>query len=158
MIPMPALFPRIPFIADETPISWAARQASFHTGGRLVPFLNDLHIPAADLVRGAPEAVLRLCDKAGQDPEPVLHNTITATGSRRFKLRDLEFSAEFTTGLVTRICPLCLRNDQAGQRYPNAAMRHRLVWNLSPVRTCPDHGIALCDLRTHKWEDRKSVV
>ncbi|MCW3784330.1 TniQ family protein [Defluviimonas salinarum] len=150
---MATLFPLIPFIADETPLSWAARQAAFHTGGRLVPFLNDLQISAADLARGLPDAVMRLCDKAGQDPEPVLRNTITAIGDRRFRLRDLEFAAEFTTGAWTRICPSCLADDQAGQRYPDAASRHRLAWRLAPVRTCSVHGVLLRDLRTRKWDD-----
>ena len=38
---MRPLFPVLPFASDETPLSWAARQAAFHTGGRLAPFLND---------------------------------------------------------------------------------------------------------------------
>lgn len=150
---MAKLFPLLPFINDETPLSWASRQAAFHTGGRLVPFLNDLEIPLMDLSRGTHDAVARLCDITGQDPAPVFHNTITAVGKRRFTLRNLEFSAEFTTGAVTRICPHCLAEDMAGQARPMAALRHRLHWRFAPVRRCETHGVPLRDVRRGIWDD-----
>ncbi|WGW03945.1 TniQ family protein [Tropicibacter oceani] len=151
---MGKLFPHIRFVHDETPLSWAARQAAFHTGGRLVPFLNDLQVPAIDLARGLPEAVQRLCDRAGQDPEPILENTITALGPRRYQLRGCTFSAEFTTGKDTRICPLCLSEDQHDQKRPDVAVRHRVMWRLAPVRTCGVHGVLLRDIRTGAWHDQ----
>lgn len=151
---MGKLFPHIPFVHDETPLSWAARQAAFHTGGRLVPFLNDLEVPAIDLARGLPEAVNRLCDKAGQDPNPVFHNTITGVGPRRRQLRGCAFSSEFTTGMDTRICPHCLAEDQHGQTRPDVAVRHRVMWRLVPVRTCGVHGVLLRDIRTGAWHDQ----
>jgi hypothetical protein len=151
---MAVLSPKIDFLSDETPLSWAARQAAFHTRGRLVPFLNDLRIPAVDLARGQTEAVRRLCAKAGVDPEPVLLNNITAIGDRRFRLRTLEFSAEFTTGVETRICPLCLSEDATGHRDADVVIRHRLLWRLSPIRTCAIHGVPLQDIRMHKWDDQ----
>lgn len=150
---MSSLFPMLPFASDETPLSWAARQAAFHTRGRVTPFLTDIGIPLVELARGEEGAVLRLCERAGHDPAPVLCNTISAIGGRRYRLRGLEFAAEFTTGPVTRICPFCLDEDRVGQRYPAAAMRHRLIWRLAPVRTCPVHGAALRDLRSGKWDD-----
>ncbi|OCX57395.1 hypothetical protein BFP70_19330 [Thioclava sp. SK-1] len=151
---MGKLFPHIPFVHDETPLSWAARQAAFHTGGRLVPFLNDLQIPAIDLARGLPEAVQRLCEKADQNPEPVFQNTITAIGLRRHRLRGCEFSSEFTTGLVTRFCPYCLSDDCDGEVRPGVSMRHRLMWRLAPVRTCDVHGLPLRDIRSGAWHDQ----
>ena len=150
---MAALFPDLPFQHDETPMSWAARLAAFHTGGRVLPFLNAMSIPAADLAAGEPEAVERLCQISGHDPEPVLANTIMALGERRYRLRGYEFSAEFTTGIVTRFCPLCLAEDRDGQAWPNAAMRHRLHWRLAPVRTCRKHNIPLINVRLGKWTD-----
>lgn len=150
---MPKLFPLLPFISDETPLSWASRQAAFHTGGRLVPFLNDLRIPLMDLSRGKHDAVARLCDITGQDPAPVFHNTITAVGGRRFTLRNIEFSAEFTTGVVTRICPYCLAEDMVDQERPMAMVRHRLQWRFSPVRTCNVHGVLLRDVCRGNWDD-----
>lgn len=150
---MAHLFPLLPFIADETPMSWAARQAAFHTTGRLIPFLNDLRIPVGDLARGQAEAVIQLCDKAGADPTPVLNNTISAIGGRRYRLRHLEFAAEFTTGPEMRFCPLCLREDNADGRPFGAVMRHRLSWCLMPVRTCGVHNLELQVYREGKWDD-----
>lgn len=148
---MKTLFPHLPFIEDETPQSWAARLAAFHTGGRLIPFLNDQNIPVRDFARGLPSAVMRLCECAGQDPEPVLKNTISAVGPRRFQLRGQEFSVEFTTGSVTRFCPHCLLEDQVGQIHPYASMRHRLFWRFMPVRVCPIHKLPLRDWREENW-------
>jgi len=150
---MSRLFPLLPFITDETPMSWAARQAAFHTGGRLIPFLNDLKIPVGDLARGQTEAVVQLCDKAGADPAPVLHNTISTLGGRRYKLRHLEFAAEFTTGPATRFCPLCLWADKAMGGDARLTMRHRLNWCLMPVRTCAVHNLELQVYREGKWHD-----
>lgn len=44
-----------------------------------------------------------------------------APGDRRYRLRDCEFSSEFTTGVVTRVCPLCLKEDRDGATWPRAA-------------------------------------
>jgi hypothetical protein len=118
-----------------------------------VPFLSALKIPAEDLAYGKQKAVERLCTIAGQDPAPVLENTIMALGERRYRLRDCEFSAEFTTGVATRLCPLCLNEDHDGQPWPNAAMRHRLHWRLRPFRTCQKHQVPLVDVRAGKWSD-----
>lgn len=150
---MKRIFPRVPFQPDETPMSWAARQAAFHTGGRVVPFLNDLGIPSMDLVRGKVSAVERLCDTTGEELEPVVRNTIATVGNRRFSLRSQEFAAEFTTGAVTRFCPLCLEEDVAGQGDHSAALRPRLFWRLSPVRTCSKHLVPLSDIRLGNWND-----
>lgn len=150
---MARLFPRLPFIPDETPLSWAARLAAFHTGGRLVPFLNDLGIALMDLVAGATEAITRLCDIADQDPDPVMRNTIHALGERQFLLRDEPFAAEMTTGPKTRFCPACLAEDEAGEYRPDALRRGRLIWRLQPVRVCPVHHLTLISRRLNKWDD-----
>ncbi|QFT61914.1 hypothetical protein FIU91_03140 [Roseivivax sp. THAF30] len=150
---MRRLSPLLPFNDDETPMSWAARQAAFHTGGRVNNFLNDLGVPIMDLARGNESATSRLCEIAGQDPAPVLWNTISSVGKRLQKLRGEEFATEFTTGAVTRVCPSCLAEDMAEHSYPNEALRHRLIWRLAPVRTCGTHGVALRDLRKGTWDD-----
>lgn len=150
---MARLFPRLPFVPDETPLSWAARLAAFHTGGRLVPFLNDLGIALMELVAGATEAITLLCDIADQDPEPVLHNTIHPLGERQLLLRHESFAAEMTTGPETRFCPACLAEDEAGEYRPDALRRGRLIWRLQPVRVCPVHHLTLISRRLNKWDD-----
>ena len=150
---MRPLFPVLPFASDETPLSWAARQAAFHTGGRLAPFLNDFDLRLSALASGERDTVLRLCEIAGQDPAPVLRNTIAATGKRRYRLRDEDISVAFTTGPVTRYCPLCVKEDRASEPRPGAGLRHRIAWRLAPVRTCARHGLALVEARSGTWDD-----
>lgn len=153
MTVMANLFPKLPFIADETPMSWASRQAAFHMGGGVAQFLNDLRIPVLDLARGQRSAVERLCQIAGQDPDVVHANNIEALGTRRYELRGHPFAAEFTTGVVTRFCPLCVQEDCVGGGDPRALMRHRLQWRLSTVRTCNVHHLPLSNVRRGKWDD-----
>lgn len=150
---MARLFPRLPFVADETPLSWAARMAAFHTGGRLTLFLNDFGIALLDLVMGMTEAVIRLCDIADQDPAPVLHNTIRSVGERRFLLRGEAFSAEMTIGPETRFCPACLAEDETENFPPEALRRGRLIWRLQTIRVCPVHRRPLIQRRRDKWDD-----
>ncbi|MBK1636495.1 TniQ family protein [Rhodovulum adriaticum] len=150
---MARLSPFLPFAEDETPLSWAARLAAFHTGGRLVPFLNDLGIDLMALRGGADDAITRLCEIVGQDPEPVRRNSITRLGNRRFGLRGEEFYADITVGKATRFCPACLAEDEASDLPPHAARRLRLAWMLAPVRTCPRHGLALVERKAGAWDD-----
>lgn len=147
------LFPRLSFSGDETPLSWATRLAAFHTGGRLIPFLNDLGIAVQDLVSGRAGAIDRLCTVAGQDPAPVFHNAAQITGQRRYHLRGEPISAEFLHSPLTAFCPCCLlEDDSAG---PDAAVqrRGRLIWMLRPVRTCPTHGVPLIFRPREGWND-----
>ena len=153
MTNMATLFPKLPFVMDETPMSWAARQAAFHTGGSVASFLNDLGIPLLALARGQRAAVEALCQNAGRDPAEVLTNNIEALGDRRCHLRGHHFAATFTTGPTTRFCPLCLSDDSGKVADRRAAMRHRLHWRLSPVRTCTVHSLPLSNVRRGHWDD-----
>ena len=72
----------------------------------------------------------------------------------RFRLRQSEFSTEFTTGLETRICPYCSAEDQNGQQSLDVPMRHRRFWRLSAVCTHSRHGTFLRDIRLKKWGDQ----
>ncbi|WP_165814575.1 TniQ family protein [Pararhodobacter oceanensis] len=150
---MAKLFPHLPFVDHETPMSWAGRLAAFHTHGPVLPFLNDLSIPMKDLAGGVHGAVERLCDMANQDPEPVLRNAMRRRGDRRIDLRGEKVSAEFLTGLVTRFCPLCLLDDEKEHERPQVTHRHRWTWMLQPVRTCPLHELALVERREGVWTD-----
>lgn len=147
---MDKLFPHIPFSDDETPLSWAARQAAFHTGGRLVPFLKDLGVSPRDLWRGEPEAIESLCARAGEDTDRVLRNNILAITPHFLQLRGEQFAADFTTRSETQFCPICLKEDRQDQPRPYVAMRHRLNWRLSHVRTCPTHNVPLHSVNAGK--------
>lgn len=147
------LLPYLPFRADETVLSWATRLGAFHTGGRLVPFLNDLEISPKDLASGDDTTLQRLCSKAGQDPGLVRHNAITRLAPRHFRLRGETFSSGFTTGAITRFCPACLAEEDSGHARSAVARAHRLSWSLQPVRVCPHHELGLIERRLGGWDD-----
>ena len=135
------------------PLSWAARQAAFHTGGRLVPFLKDLGIAPRAFWRGDPAAIESLCTRAGENTERVFKNNIMAMTPYLLRLRGEQFSADFTTRSETRLCPICLKEDRQDQPRPYVAMRHRLNWRLSPVRACPTHKVPLHSVNAGKISD-----
>ncbi|QDY71357.1 TniQ family protein [Qingshengfaniella alkalisoli] len=150
---MATIFPYLPFHPDETPLSWAARSAAFHTGGRLVPFLHDLGVDLWALKRGEDEAMSRLCSAVGQDPAPVAHNAIKLRKDRRYRLRKESFSANFLSSPVTRFCSHCLAEDAQGAGRPAVFWRHRLLWTPTVVRTCPVHHTPLVSHRSGSWDD-----
>ncbi|WP_411353089.1 TniQ family protein (plasmid) [Leisingera aquaemixtae] len=149
---MEMLYPFLPFAPCETPLSWAARQAAKHTGGRLGPFLNDMGIPLARLAGGHADAIQRLCELTGQDPEIVEHNTIRSLCSRSFELRGETFSAGFMIGGASRFCPACLAEDEGDGSQPHVRRLARLEWRLAPVRVCRHHHLPLIE-RQHDGRD-----
>ena len=150
---MPTLFPFLPFDPCETPLSFAARLAAFHTGGRLGPFLNDLGIKPTDLAAGAGGAVERLCNHAGVAADVVLHNTARNVAPRRFDLRGATVSSAFFSSPDTVFCAACLLEDDAATG-GDGMRRGRLTWTLRPVRTCRHHDIALHHRAPVHWDDR----
>lgn len=155
---MTCLLPFLPFKADETPLSWAARLASLHTGGRLTPFLNDLGISYVSTIEGASDAIARLCDATGQDPTPVLRNTVQKIEHRRYSLRGQTLYAEMLVTPDTQFCPACLAADSEADLPDNVTRYGRLSWRLKTTRTCPTHHIPLIVRRSGRWDDRLSEL
>ncbi|WP_051337358.1 TniQ family protein [Leisingera daeponensis] len=151
---MDKLYPSLSFAHGETPLSWAARLAAFHTGGGLRPFLNDMDVPLMRLAGGHADAIRPLCELAGQDHKVVEYNTIRSLGRMRFSLRCEVFSKEFMTGAVTRFCPACLAEDESGANRPHARRRARLNWLFTPVRICPHHQLPLIQRRRDAWDNK----
>ena len=150
---MPTLFPFLPYDPVETPLSFAARLAALHTGGRLGPFLRDLGIKPIDLAAGAAGAVKRLCDQAGVAADAALHNTARNVAPRRFDLRGATVSSAFFSSPDTVFCAACLLEDDAATG-GDGMRRGRLTWTLRPVRTCRHHDIALHHRAPVHWDDR----
>ena len=149
---MSVLMPSLPFNPDETPLSWAARMAAFHTGERLTPFLGDLGINSVAFTAGDLAATAKLCEAVGQDPAPVERNTVRRIGTRRYALQHLTITAEELCTPRTRFCPACLASDEDSTLPMRASRFGRLEWILSAVRTCPRHKIALIDRRDGTWK------
>ena len=145
------LLPRLPFDSIETLISWAARLAGRHTGGRLVPFLNDMGIKGDALHTNRAAAVERLCDLTGEDYDLVNRNAVTHVGAHQRHLRGETFWKEFLNGEDTAFCPACLLDDDSlGD--PRWCRRGRLMWRIRSFDTCPVHGLSLVVRAKQKWD------
>lgn len=149
-----SLFPFVSPNASETGLSFAARLAAIHTGGRVVPFLNDLSINATSFARGEEGAIMALCERAAVPAEVMLANTPVSIGKGRYRLRGEIISADFLSNPQTAFCPqYLLADDRSG---PEAAQVRvgRFEWPLGVVRTCSEHGMSLIERPRRSWDDQ----
>jgi len=142
------LAPHVPFDPEESPLSYAARLAGIHTGGRLIPFLRDLEFEPEDMVSNKEEALSRLAELSGVPIGDLRANAPVPLGGRTYVLRGELVTAEFLANPHTMFCPACLAEDDRG-----AGRRGRWQWTLSVVRTCPRHKIALVRRTKKRWDD-----
>ncbi|WP_313350467.1 TniQ family protein [Paracoccus sp. (in: a-proteobacteria)] len=121
--------------------------AAFHINGPITTFLRDLALNPMLLSRDDPDEVPRLCKIAGQNPEPVLRNTLVQHIRRAHRLGRDTLIASLCRPQDLRFCPACLAEDDA----PAAAAgqdgaihrRERLIWRLKRVRCCAVHALPL---------------
>lgn|GEM_PF-2411440 len=141
---MVQLFPSLPFLAEETHWSWATRLAAFHIRGPVATFLRDLGLEPFTFLVGDHDEVARLCELAGQNPQPVLQSTLSRQKGNIHRLGEELLNKSLCPVENVRFCPTCLSEDDAkadrmGQH--NSVHRHeRLVWRLTPVSCCATHG------------------
>lgn len=151
---MSKLFPFLPFDTCETPLSFAARLAAFHIGSRTGPFLRDIGVNLQDLARGQGAAIQRLADRSGVDPDSIGLNAAQGLDRRHYNLRGEHVSAEFLASPYTVFCPACLLADDQASGCRAQVRRHRWIWQLRVVRTCPEHGLPLIRRKAEFSGDR----
>jgi len=149
---MTQLFPHFPFDPIETVQSFAARLAFLHTGGTLLPFLQDIGIKPAELMSSEVSAIERLAEVSGMAVSSISQNTAVRVGKRAYDLRGAQVSAEFMARPAPVFCPACLGDDDALSGEPKLR-RGRWIWTLSVVRTCPTHGLPLIARAKQAWSD-----
>ena len=147
-----ALHPYLPLADDETHLSWAARLAALHTGGRMSGFLRDAGIGLDALIRGEAEAVATLAALGGEPLERVRRSVIRRVTPVARELRCEHFTAEITTDPATVFCPRCLAEDDAAGHAPAVQRRGRLIWRFAHVRVCPAHRIPLMRRAAEAWD------
>ncbi len=135
-----------PYLAHdpiESLLGTAARLAAFHTGGRTGPFLRDIGVSLPGLARGQAQDIQRLAERSGIAAEALGANAARGLDRRHFDLRGEHVSAEMFASPFTVFCPACLMADDLASGGKPAMRRHRWIWQLGVVRTCPDHGLPL---------------
>ena len=142
---MARLFPLLPFWTEETHWSWAARMAVLYIRGPIGIFLPDLGLDPYLLSIGDVGEVTRLCVIAGQDPRPVLRNTVTQHSRRSWRLGQEALTDCLCPQQELRFCPVCLAEDDAMADGQDIAIhrRERLIWRLKPIHSCPKHRLRL---------------
>jgi hypothetical protein len=154
---MTQLFPHFPFDPIETPQSFTARLAYKHTGGPLLPFLQDIRIKTAELMSGEAKAIEALAEVAGEPVTTIARNAAVRLAKRTYDLRGSQVSAEFMARPSTVFCPACLAEDDDLLGDPRLR-RGRWIWTLSAVRTCPEHGLPLIARDKTSWSDELHVM
>ena len=137
------LTPVVPYDRAETSLSYAARLALVHTGLPTHRLLTDLGIRRADFERGEPLAVATLADATGTPVEDLQDGVVRAL-SRHNHFRNEDVHRHFMTPRVQFACPDCLCEDGPAEEW-----RHRVIWCLTAVRSCPVHGRKLVGLGCH---------
>lgn len=139
---MSSLRPLLPFVVDETHLSWIARMAVFHTRGDVASFLSDLGLNRSKLMIGDEPEIRKLCKITGEDPGRVLSNTIQGSAAGA-TLAGISIGGTYRPQGEHAFCPACLAEDDRFAKNPGVARRERLIWALRFVRRCPVHGIRL---------------
>ncbi|MCF3595737.1 TniQ family protein [Rhodobacteraceae bacterium LMO-12] len=140
---MTVLTPHLDHDPVESPLGFAARLAAFHTGGRTGPFLRDIGVSLSGLARGQAQDIQRLTERSGIAADALGANAARGLDRRHFDLRGEHVSTEMFSSPFTVFCPACLRADDLASGGKPAMRRHRWIWQLGVVRTCPDHGLPL---------------
>lgn len=142
------LLPNLPFILDESPLSYASRLAKFHIGDEVIAFLRDIGVKSQDMAANKEGAIVRLAEISGVPFDEMHANVAIPVGERRYDLRGELVTAEFLANPHTIFCAACLAEDDE-----EAGRRGRWLWTLSVVRTCPRHEISLTRRAKRKWTD-----
>ncbi|WP_116599989.1 TniQ family protein [Primorskyibacter marinus] len=142
------LMPNLPFILDESPLSYASQLAKFHIGDEVVAFLKDTGVKPQDMAANKKGAIARLAELTGVSLGELCANVAIPVGESRYDLRGELVTAEFLANPHTMFCPACLAEDDR-----EAGHRGRWLWTLSVVRTCPRHEIPLMRRAKRQWGD-----
>ena len=142
------LLPNLPFLLDESPLSYASRLAKFHIGEGAAAFLKDFEIKPQDMLANKEQSIVQLAELSEVPFNDLRANVAVPVGDRCFDLRGELVTAEFLANPHTMFCPACLDEDDRGD-----GRRGRWIWTLSVVRTCPTHEIPLMRRAKVKWDD-----
>lgn len=140
------LLPVLPLISGESLPSYIARMASFHAGMDLFSFNAFMGLSQNALMMGSTEVLNRVASLSGLPLEDVQRSAICTEDSTYARHRGERFRKTLVNRGAVFFCPRCLLEDRnASDR--NGHRVGRNTWLFSAVRTCPEHRLALAELR-----------
>ncbi len=137
------MLPILPPMAGESTVSWCSRMARFHANLDCVDWLQMMEISRQSVVETNAECVRRLSGLTGVPGEDIEACGVRPVGNRSFRHRAETFGVNFALRTHTTYCPACLLEDVNVGNSSEGSRVGRVTWTFAPVRTCPQHRIAL---------------
>ncbi|MGB0902806.1 TniQ family protein [Halocynthiibacter sp.] len=97
-----------------------------------------------ELIAGDDFALDGLAAITGEDPTRVRRWAVRNVGAKRFNIAGFPASGNAVLRTRVRLCPLCLKEDE--ERFGSNGIYRRCFWQMSGIRTCPDHATPLINL------------
>lgn len=137
-----------PHVDGETASSYLSRLAMIN-GTNAAQFSADLGLSFADVIDGHPGALGELARRADVDPSALQGSSFRRIDTWRFERSGVTLPRHCVKSPVTRVCPVCLREDARASGLPaQSAMAFRGNWQVPFVRSCTRHNVLLVDLWT----------
>jgi hypothetical protein len=103
-----------------------------------------MNISFQGIVDGDVQALKAIAVRTRADLGLLAAGAIMKVGERSFSVRGEALARETLSRKTLRVCPHCILNDLDERSEPLAVRPFgRTVWLIEPIRTCPEHGVAL---------------
>lgn len=147
---------------DETPASLCSRNALL-VGRTARDFCHDAGFTFQNVVDGTPSALEALAYRCRADVDLLAATAAVKVAERRYMIGEQTLVRESLSRKTLRVCPRCLSQDIESGRGPERTRPYgRLLWQIEPIRTCREHGIALVavsdDDHPHRVHDFAMLV
>ncbi len=126
--------------SGETATSLCSRNSAANGLPRMRTKCTDFSISHVDLCNGEAEAVTRVADLAGADPEALQFHTPRLIEPSWFRLAHERIKSPAMLRNGGQLCPLCIAEDECGD--PQYGPYQRDIWQVAAFRRCRKHGVA----------------
>ena len=138
------LYPTLPLLLDEAPVSYISRLALLHGFTRARVFANQLGLHSQRLADGDVEALASLSALSGSPVAELARSAIVKVG-RDYRVRGQALAKKDSHRARLIVCVRCVAEDLETRREAWRA-GIRFQWQLEPLRCCRKHGIMLAEL------------
>ncbi|SEG69246.1 TniQ family protein [Bosea lathyri] len=136
------LYPTLPLLLDEAPVSYISRLALLHGFHSARAFANQMGVHSERLADGDVETLALLSDLSGAPAIDLARSAVVKVGSNYQILGQALAKKE---SHKARICPRCVAEDLGPYR-EGWRTGVRFQWQLGPLRCCRRHDIVLVEL------------
>lgn len=142
----------VPLGEGESPVSFCSRLARRNGCESVRDFCLDMGLRFQDVVDGNADALASLADLGGVDGARLSRHALRKLDHERYLLGDQLIARPMLRRSLVRVCPACLADDLARWPRPGlAAAYQRTEWLLSPLCTCPAHGVSLVSVAHNNY-------